>query len=271
MSTNQNEATLFEVFQPLVRRWKLLLAGVIAGVLVAAVITVLSKKQYETSMLLMIGAVMDKQIEDTNALVEIINSDSFHRAVASRIALSNKASESTQVIRAETNLTRYSPIVDVMVRAGTPESAVQLAKTVFEVVNERHKPMFDGKMEYYIEYNKMLSEKIKTFEDDVQALKQDLSAMNSKSDVSSRMLLQSRIGDRETQSLTLRRELREMLAYSATVHSHPTVMVSTPVLPGSPAKPNLRLNLAIAFFVSLFVMISVIFIADQYQKTPLRT
>ena len=270
MATLQDETSLFEVFQPLAERWKLILAGVFAGIVIAAIVSFASQKQYQTSVLLQIGAVLDKQLEDSNTVVEIINSDSFHQTVASRLNLNASLKQLASMIRAETSVIRGSPLVTVTVLSNSPDGAVSLAKTVFEVINERHKPMFDEKMRYYIEFGKVLESKINEFENDIKNQNADLNALGSRGDLSAKILLQTKLTDREFQALTTRRELRELLALSANVHSHATSMVAPPVKPARPAKPNIRLNLLVAFLVSLFAMVSYILVADQYRKASLR-
>jgi uncharacterized protein involved in exopolysaccharide biosynthesis len=274
MPTFQEEPGLFDVFQPLVQRWKLLLVGVSAGILIAALVTVVSTKQYETTMLLQVGAILDKQIEDSSTVVEIINSDSFHQTISNRLGLNSSSKQMVKMIRAETNsnTSRYSPLVTVTVLSDSPAHAVDLEKAIFALLNERHKPMFDAKMEYYIVYEKQLDDKIKIYEQELMSLKRDLKSLDSdpKSSLADKLLLEARIGDRETDTLSAKRELRELMAYSSPVHSHATAMVATPVLPRKPTKPNLRLNLVIAFLSSLFLMVSFILILDQYKRTSLR-
>jgi|GEM_PF-3230996 len=271
MAPYQEETSLFEVFQPLVQRWKLIAVGVLAGVLAAAVFTFLSKKQYETSMLLQVGAILDKQIEESSTVVEIINSDSFHQTVASRLKLDTSLRQLRKMIRAETNTVRPSPIVTVTVLSDSPDGAIQLARVVADVVNERHRPLFDEKMSYYNNWMDQLESKLNTYEAEAKAMRQDLNNFRSHNrELSTMLLLEARLGDREAQAFSWRRELRELLAYRTKVHSHNTAMVAPPVLPSRPSKPNVMLNLLVAFFVSFFLMISIVLVTDQYRKASLR-
>jgi capsular polysaccharide biosynthesis protein len=270
METVHDEINLFEVIQPLIDHWKLLFLGVLAGILIAVFLTFVTQKQYGTSVLLQVGAVLDKQLEDSNTVVEIINSDSFHQTIATRLKLDASPRQLGKMIQAETNLTRPSPLVTVTVVSDSPQGAVNLANAVFAVINERHKPMYDGKMAYYIQYGKVLEDKVNAYENDIKNQLMDLNSLGTKGDLSARILLQARMADRENQSLTIRKELRELLAYQSGVHSHATAMVAPPVLPSRPSKPSLRLNLLVAFLVSLFAMISFIFVMDQYKKASLR-
>jgi len=271
MAPYQEETSLFEVFQPLVQRWKLIAVGVLAGVLAAAVFTFLSKKQYETSMLLQVGAILDKQIEESSTVVEIINSDSFHQTVASRLKLDTSLRQLRKMIRAETNTVRPSPIVTVTVLSDSPDGAIQLARVVADVVNERHRPPFDEKMSYYNNWMDQLESKLNTYEAEAKAMRQDLNNFRSHNrELSTMLLLEARLGDREAQAFSWRRELRELLAYRTKVHSHNTAIVAPPVLPRRPAKPNVMLNLLVASFVSFFLMISIVLVTDQYRKASLR-
>jgi uncharacterized protein involved in exopolysaccharide biosynthesis len=270
MANFEQEPSLFDVFLPLIQRWKLLLAGIVLSILAGYLISTVSTKLYKTTLLLQVGAVMDRQIEDSSTVVEIINSDSFLQTIAKRLNLDPSRSKLSKNIVAETNLIpgRSSPLVTVNVVSDSPDHAVQIAEEVFAVLSERHKPMFDDKMKYYTNYEKDMQEKIRSYESAIRALNQDLelSKSSAQSDVNTKMLVQSKIADIEMQSLTAKRELREMLAYTSIVHSHPTNMVAQPIRPVRAFKPNIKLNVTIAFLAGTFLMVSFILIVDQYKK-----
>jgi capsular polysaccharide biosynthesis protein len=270
MSNFDQEPSLFDVFLPLIQRWKLLVAGVLISVIAGYLITMFSTKLYKTTLMLQVGAVMDRQLEDSNTVVEILSSDAFLQSIGQRLHLDSSPKRLSKTITAETSLTpgRPSPLVTVTVLSNSPDTAVQIAKEVFAVLTERHKPMFDDKMKFYTEYEKELQKKIKNFDSDIAALNQNLQVLDSKaqSDINTKILVQSKIADIENQSLYSRRELRETFAYTSIVHSHPTSIVFNPIRPTAPFKPNVKLNLTIAFLAGTFLMVSFILIVDQYKK-----
>lgn len=262
-----DDQTLFEIFNPLVRRWKLLLFGVLAGALLGALVTFVMPKQYQTSVLLQVGAVMDKQVEESYTVTEIINSDSFRQSLASKI----HRFVSQKQIHADANVYRSSPIVNVQVLAESPQGAVQLARAAAEEMIARHKVFFDAKMQYYVDYRKDMQDRISAAEKEIEDLKTDLNAYRSKGDgnLSSSLLLESRLGDRETQIMTWKHELLDLVAFLSPVHSRNTAMVAPPVIPSKPAKPSMKLNLIIGFFGSMFLMVAFILLYDQYRKASL--
>ena len=272
MSSFQEEPGLFDVAQPLVRSWKVILVGVLAGMLAAAGFSFLAPKEYETSVPIQVGAILDKQIEETFTVVDIINSDSFRQVVASRMKVSATPKQLRKMIRAETNQVRSSSIVTVTVISDSAEHAVQLAKTVADVLIERHQPMFDDKLAYFSSWAKELESKIDDDDQQVKAMKDDLKKLETErgSELASILMLESRLSDREMLSVSWRKDLREYLALRSIVHTHNTAMVAPPVLPSKPSSPNLILNVAVAFCVSLFLMTSVVLILDQYRKASLR-
>jgi uncharacterized protein involved in exopolysaccharide biosynthesis len=264
----QEEPTLFEVFHPLFRHWKLVLLGVFAGTILAALVTFLLPKQYETSVLLQIGAISDKQLEESYTVVEIINSDSFRQSLAAKLNFTI----SPKMIEAETNITRPSPMVTIDVLADTPQHAVQLADGVANAIIARHKPFFDRKLEYYISYAKELKNRMEASEDELAALNKNLAALDSnrEGNLPAILSLQARLIDRQTQVVYWTRDLRDAQAYLTQVHSHNTSVVAPPVLPSKPAKPKLILNVVIGFFGSLFLMISLVLLVEQYRKASSR-
>jgi Uncharacterized protein involved in exopolysaccharide biosynthesis len=264
----QEEPTLFEVFQPLVQRWKLLLLGVFAGTILATLVTFVLPKQYQASVLLQAGAVNDRQLEESYTIAEIINSDSFRQSLASKLNLAI----SPKMIQAATNMIRPSPMVTIDVFADTPQHAVQLADAAANAIIARHQPLFEKKLEYFINYDNELKNRIQSGNEDLDALNRDLATFqsNRNANLPSILSLQAKLIDRQTQVVFWLRDFRDAEISLAAVHSHNTSMVAPPVLPSRASKPNLKLNVVIGFFGSLFLMISFVLLVEQYRKASSR-
>lgn len=272
----QEETTLFDVFQPLVLRWKFLFLGLLTGTALVAIVTLLLPKQYQTSVLLQVGTAsemqygnfMDRQLEDSATVVEIIDSDSFRQALSSKL----NREVSPRMIHVETNMVRSSPMVTVEALDDTPEHSIQLATAVADAVIARHKLLFDGKMAYFIQYSNELNTKIQESEQESEQLKKDLATFqsNKEANLSSILLLETKLNDKERQVVDWMKELRELEGHMDKVHSRNTSMVAPPVQPTKPAKPKFLLNVVIGFFGSLFLMISFILLVEQYRKTSSR-
>ncbi len=244
----------------------------IVGTIAATVVSLMMPRQYETSLLLQVGAVNDRQLEESYTVTEIINSDSFRQSVAATLKEEASRKQLSKMIQAETNMLRPSPMVPVHVLADAPERAVQMAEAVADAVKDRHQKMFDAKMVYYKTYAGELANKIDAATQEATDLRKDLATFRSSRDanVASILLLETRLSDKELQIVNWKRELRESLAYLTSAHSHNTAMVAPPILPRKAAKPNVMLNVIIGFFGSLLVMISFVLLFEQYTKASPR-
>ena len=133
------EPGLYDVIHPLVVRWKLLCGGVILAILLGIVLSLLMAKQYETTILLNIGMSVDKQLEDPNSVMRIINSTSFQKTAAEKVQLPLSPRQLQKMIHAETDTVRSTPTIFVRVLADTPERTVALANAVADGIISRHR------------------------------------------------------------------------------------------------------------------------------------
>jgi uncharacterized protein involved in exopolysaccharide biosynthesis len=261
---SREEPTLFEILEPVARRWKLVIASLLIAIGAAGVITFLMPKQYETTLLLQLAEVTDQQVEDSYELSRIINSDAFQQTVALRLGWNMPSRQLQKMIEAPPDVNRSS-LVTVRIRGNTPEQAVKLANGVAAAVIERHQKIVDDKLKLYGVYESELINRQQQFQKEIEQLKQDIDQIG-KSDVAAAMLLQTRLNDKEMQLLTLRKQLIDFqAAVMSKVHTHGTNIVAPPILPQKPVKPNLILNVMMAAIASAFLVISGILIWEQYR------
>ena len=274
LTTSKEEPPgLYELIHPLVRHWKVLLAGVVTGILVAGAITLLLPKRYETSFLLKIGSAADKQLEDSYAVVEIINSESFQQAAASSAGLNLSSKQLQNMVEAKTDSERWQPTwVSVQVLADAPDRALEVATAMIQGIIQRHTELFNESMRPYQDFEKDLQHSVALAEAETEKLKNNLEDYRSKgkTNASDEILLQSKLADLENQALALKKELHTLQTSMSTVHSVNTTVAAPPIRPTSPSRPNLKMNLAVACVASLFLMISFILLWEQYKKGSLR-
>lgn len=261
---------LYEILQPLIRRWKLIAGGVIVGIIFAVLASLLLPKQYETSCLLNIGTAVDKGLEDPYTVTKIITSESYQHDIAKKLGIHATPRQLQKMIEAETDTTRWTPWVSITVRGDNPEKTLALAKAIAGGVIERHEKFYDEKIQQYNDYKRSVEKSIDQFSQEATTLKTNLNTFRSSAhDLSTEMLLQARLSEKENQAIMWKRELRDLSTWMSEVHSRKTALVADPVLPKVPTKPNLKLNLIIAVLVSTFVMISFVLLLEQYRKGSL--
>lgn len=272
LTTSQEEAPgLYDILHPLFAGWKLLVLGVLAGLLVAAVITFILPKEYSTSFVLKIGSVADKQLEDPYSVVEVINSESFLESAAGKAGVKRTG---RQAVKATTDQESWQPRawVQVQVSAENPDTAVRLANAIATGILQRHTDQFNRSMQPYKTFETDLQTKIQLFEAEGERLQknlQDYRSIQGRS-ASDEILLQTKLADHENQTLALKKELHTLETSMSEVHSINTEVAAPPNRPAQPSKPNLKMNLIVAFIASLFLMISFVLLADQYKKGSLR-
>lgn len=261
---------LYEILHPLMMHWKLLAGGLIVGMILAAIASSLMSKQYQTSFLLNIGTAVDKILEDPYTVTKLFNNESFQQKVAAKVGLNLPPNRLQKMIEAETDNTRMAPWISVRVIADNPQMAVKLANAIADEILQRHSEFFNEKVQRYKDYKNELEQNIEQFKKEAETLKNNLDTYRSTPhDLSTEMLLQIRLSEKENQAIMFRRELRDQSTWLSTVHSRKTSLVAPPAFPTAPAKPNLKLNVMVAGMASLFLMISFVLLRERYRKGSL--
>ena len=78
----EDEISLFDLWQTLKERWRYVVGGILVGGLGAAAVLATTQPQYEATALLQTGKVAGAIIEDPTTIVERFKSPSFHLEVA---------------------------------------------------------------------------------------------------------------------------------------------------------------------------------------------
>ena len=266
----EEEQGLYEILRPLIRRWKLITGGILVGIIFAVAVSLLLPKQYETTCLLNIGMAVDKSLEDPYTVTKIISSESFQQTIAAKIGVHASAKQLQKMIQAETDTTRWTPWVNIRVVGNDPQTTLKLANAIADGIIQRHAKFFDEKMQRYQDFKRDLERNIDQFTQEAVILQKNLNTFRANPhDLSTEMLLQTRLSEKENQAMLWRRDLRDVSTFMSEVHSRKTSLVTNPVLPNVPTKPNLKLNLMIAVLVSTFLMISFVLLLEQYRKGSL--
>jgi Capsular polysaccharide biosynthesis protein len=267
MELNTTEASIFEIISPLIRRWKMILAGVLTAVIIAFIATNLAPKQYETSMLLQVGSVVDNLLENPNTVTYLINSDAFRQKAASKVGVDVPLKDLQKMIHAEIDTLRPSSLVSVHVVADHPQRAVQLAQAVANGILQRHALFFKQRIELQQNYRKDLEKAITESDSRLDEIRKQLELLQkSRMDSSALLIAHSKLYEEERQILTWKRELRDIEGLLSAPQTAETSIAAAPVSPTKPMKRNLALNLIGAIVLSLFLVSSYILIADHYRK-----
>jgi uncharacterized protein involved in exopolysaccharide biosynthesis len=264
------ELGLYEFIQPIVVHWKLIASGLLVGILVATAASLLLPKQYETTLLLNIGTAAEKSLEDPHTVTKIINSNSYQHMIATKVGLKIPPQELQEMIHAKTESARIVPWVTIHVSADDPQKVVRLGNAIADGIIQRHAEFFDEKVLYYKEYKTELERNINQFQEEVATLERNLNTfLFTADDLHTELMLLSRQADRQTELIMFRRDLRDISNWTSRVNSRRTSLAVRPVPPKNPTRPNLKRNLAVTIVVSLFLMITFVYLLEQYRKGSL--
>jgi hypothetical protein len=259
-----NDTVLGEILEPLIRQWKLLIIGVLAGLVAASVFIGASKTYYETSFLLQIGTVSNAYLEDPISLAIFINSDQFHQTIASKLAIQMSPEELRKMIRAETENFKTS-IVVIFTRAEQPEQAVHIAQAVSNEILEQHANLFRDQLAPSIAYKRSLEASIKRYNGEIEELQKDVEKIKSKDETSLALIVQTKLAQQETQLMKSEKELHHLADSLLKPDTQETMLLFPATLSAKSVNRNFVIKLVFSGFASLVIVVSIILGYDQYK------
>lgn len=182
----EDEISLFDLWQRLKDKWRYVLGGILLGGLGAAAVITTSQAQYEASAMLQTGKVAGTIIEDPSTIVERFKSPSFHLDVAKEVGDPDwiaqvESGGGTQILSATVPKTSPS-MVEVKVKAKSPEFAKRIADAATAKLIERQEAL-SAQTRKKIEFDlSVAKEKLLKAEQDLLALSKTLDTVGTKDD-----------------------------------------------------------------------------------------
>lgn len=263
---NENGIDLADFLNALIHRKWLILAGTAVFVMTAAVVTVLLPKQYETNMIMELAIAAGEPVEDNYLVEQVIDSGSFLAAVQDR--LHGKTSGQVTRILGEGDKLKSQTIISIQVTASSPQAAVNAAEKVADLIAERQKVYFDEKMKIWEGYAEELRKKIQDTGQEITGIRQSTSKLLSETTTptSAVVMLQAQLEQKESQQMSLLRELRDANLELSKVRSRNTHIVSPATYPASPRSRNFRLNISMALMTGVFMSVLLVFFLEYLHR-----
>ncbi|RLE06615.1 hypothetical protein DRJ00_09460, partial [Candidatus Aerophobetes bacterium] len=220
--SNYEEVDLMDYLK-VIWRWKyLIVLGTFVCTIVAGMVSLSLPKLYETTEVVEIGKVRDNLLADVNAVESIMMSESFTNQVISKLNLDESPARLLKRIKVQkigrTNMLRVS------VQGKSPEEAVNIAKTMAELVVVAHKDRFDKLMKLQNTYKEDLATDAKRMEEEISLRRETLKKISKDPEVNAPavILLQQGLLEAENRLSALKDKLQELGVSLSSVNSYNT-------------------------------------------------
>jgi LPS O-antigen subunit length determinant protein (WzzB/FepE family) len=139
MEQQDQEISLQDIFKVFRKRWKIIVLPALATAVLAAGISWLMPRQYESYAFLRLGCNGTKALEDAGATNEIMKSLPNLMKIAEKVKIQGRERISEDIVKYESK----GDLLKISARAKTPEKAQELVATSMDLVMERHRLLYE--------------------------------------------------------------------------------------------------------------------------------
>ena len=268
---DEDEISLFDLWQTLKDKWRYVLGGILLGGLGAAAVITVSQVQYEASAMLQTGKVAGTIIEDSSTIVERFKSPSFHLEVAKDAGDPDWIAQvengtATQILSA--TIPKASPsMVDVKVKAKSPALSKKIADAATAKVIERQEAL-SVQTRKKIEFDlSVAKEKLLKAEQDLLTLSKTLNSVGTKDDRFTQISLMTSIKlQKESDVFTLRQSVFALENSLLPPSTQPARLLEAVFVSPKPVSPKKGLLLALGLIGGLLVGVMSVFVSSAWQR-----
>lgn len=268
---DEDEISLFDLWQTLKDKWRYVLGGILLGVLGAAAAIATSQAQYEAIVMLQTGQVAGTIIEDPSTIVERFKSPSFHLDVAKEVNDPNLIAQAengggTQNLSA--TVPKASPsMVEVKVKAKSPEFAKKIADAATAKLIGRQEAL-SAQTRKKIEFDlSVTKEKLAKSELDLLALSKTLDSVGTKDDRFTQISLMMSIKlQKESEMFALRQSVFALEIALLPPSTQPARVLEAIFVSPQPVSPKKGLLLALGLVGGLLVGVMSVFVSSAWQR-----
>lgn len=212
-------------------------------------------KKYETTALIQIGRVWEKEIENPYLTKEWISSEAFLSQIIKKLGLNvtpdqmrKKKSIEAKVLESGPSANKTPLLLSVRVHDEIPQQTVDIVEAVADLLIETHQVRFRERLHEYQAYEEGLSNDVSQIEKAIRELellikKQQLAPVVNAPSV---ILLQSQLEQKNVQLLGFKRELKDVR-----INNHSKIMTENTRLISSPIRPTEPVAPRVFFLISL--------------------
>jgi len=276
----EDEIELIDLLHIIWSRRKFIISTTLILMVIAGGISQVLPEKYETTALIQVGRVWEKEIENPYLTREWINSDAFLSQIIEKLSLGITPQQMREKKRIQAEVLESGPsgkrvplLLSVRVYHEVPQQTVNIAEMVGSLLIEKHGLRFQERLREYKVYEEGLSHDVAQIENTSQALeilieKQQLAPVVNAPSV---ILLQSQLEQKNAQLLEFKRELKETrINNSSKILTENTRVIASPVIPTKPVGPRKVLIVAVAGVLGLFCTLFLAFFLEYLKQTQSR-
>lgn len=255
-SDNEDEIELIDLLRVIWSRRVFIVFTTLILMAGAGVVSQILPKKYETTALIQIGRVWEKEIESPYLTKEWIFSDAFLSQIIKKLGLDTtpdqmrkKKSIEVKVLESGPSGNKTPLLLSVRVQSEIPEQTVAVSEAVASLLIETHQVRFQERLHEYQVYAEGLSHDVSQIENATRELellikKQQLAPVVNAPSV---ILLQSQLEQKNVQLLGFKRELKDVrINNNSKIMTENTRLVSPPITPTKPVAPRVFFLISLA-------------------------
>ena len=267
----EDEISLYELWEKLRDGWRWIVGGVVAGGIVAGLALVVISPSYEATGILQTGKVAGAIIEEPATVVERLRSPSLLIEIARDVGNEDWIEEVTagaasKVLSAQVPKGNPS-FVELRVRAKSDEAAREIATVAMAKLIRRQDELSSETLKKIRFDLDVANEKLKKADADLEMLVNALTTINMKDGLFSQVsLLTSLKLQKESEAFGLRQTVFAMELSLLPPATQPAKVLEAIFVPTKPISPKKGLLLALGLIGGLFAGVMWVFVSDAWRR-----
>ena len=272
----EGSISLFDLFDRLRAGWRWVIGGLLIGGAGAWALLAVIQPLYQASVSLEAGKVAGEVIEDVSTMVDRLRSPSFILDVAKDVgdeqwAIQIRSGVGSQVLMAQAQKslspTTESKIVEVKVRARSPEYAKKIAENAIAKVIKRQDELSAQALEKIRFDLAVAKERLVKSEQDLAILNKTLAATAKKEERSGQVALLTMImAQKQSEILSLRQSVFSMEISLLPPLTQPARALEAIFVSLQPVSPNSALLLALGLVGGLLLGVTSVFVSGAWRQ-----
>lgn len=263
--------SLFDLLGIIRKGWKTIISASLLGVLGAVVVTANLPDKYEASAVISVGQVDSSSIESANVAVERMKTPAFQLKVAEstgskdwQTALKKSATATAMHLTVGTiknsSGSGREPLIDLHVRADSPETAEKIARAAVSELVNRHEELAQPRLNILREDLAISKKRLLAATKDLETLNKLTGSPYNKDERFTQLAMMTGVrGQKESEIIRERQTINEIEASLIPPRTRPTQLLEPAFVGEKPVAPKttplLALGLAGGFLAGLIAVL----------------
>jgi len=275
-NSSEDEVELIDLLRTIWARRYFIILTTLSLILIAGVGMQMLPKKYETTALIQIGRVWEKEIENPYLTREWMGSDAFLLRIIEKLNLNITPQEMREKKRIQAEVLESGPsgkkvplLLSLRVQGEVPQQTVKIAETVSRFLIEKHHARFQERLQEHQVYEESLTQNVAQIETAIRGLEVLIEKQQMKPVVNapSVILLQSQLEQKNVQLLEFKRELKDTrINNNSKIITENTRLIAAPIIPTKPVGPRIFLFSAVAGVLGFFSALCLAFFLEYLKQ-----